>query len=206
MRPTDKIPTWFRSTAIGRRLESEEQKEIAKGRKATAAELADVRKRLEQGLGPLREQVGRARENVNVKQRALDAAGVKLREALFEESTFRVNLEQRIHVLEGRLKNTADPRLDEFAQKISEQIAQTCQVGPTVEYSVEHELHSGRPVRVNSNRASILACLERLREIRDHKIPALRLEAGLDIEEEIARLRDSVPVIQSPGVPEPAAV
>jgi hypothetical protein len=206
MRPTDNIPTWFRSTAIGRRLESEEQKEIAKGRKATAAELVELRKRLADGVGPLREAVVRADERVNVAQKRLDAEMVKGREARLQLSSFTLGLEGRINRLEAQLRETADPALDRFAEEIQSEIDRTCATGVAVEHSLERDLHSGRSVAIRSNKASINKRLEALRQIQQYKIPELRLQVGVDVDKEIEQLRRTVPAIESPGIPEPAAV
>jgi predicted RNase H-like nuclease (RuvC/YqgF family) len=196
-RKFNSMPDWFLKTRFGRQVQEEAEDEILRSRQEIADELRRVLDEGGQEIEALQAQEDELQPRVIEAARRHKELRRELQRIRNEQASLALSREHRIDRLRARLRETADPIIQEFEDQLQAEFEALRKRRPDVTQFGEPNLKGQR--RQVSNYPSITERLQGLTEAR-REISELAESPvdGEDLQERLREIYEAVPTLQPP--------
>ena len=163
------FPDWFRKTPEGAKVVAREAAEELKTRRAAVAQLASRRRQLEEEHTAAMVKLRKAVEAVDAAAPAFNA----LRAAVFEAdravSLISARIDREAAVLQGQLRETADPAIAEAIARLRAQWSKSEELRHEF---MRHRMTGAEALAVNAGYRNAIAACEALQIDAEADVPA----------------------------------
>ena len=188
------VPAWFKSTEVGQQMLTEAAEKTQAERQALAAEIESITEQLKSDLPGLLKTEKLAKAAVERARKALEAACEKRDAASKARSNAIVRADCRRDQLRARLRDSADPAIDEFIRKLRDAWDATRRRSPLVEEKGAGKFRrDGREVMTVSSTQPSLCDRMRAIQAAIREAEGLKLQAVGDVGEALAEIEKSIP-------------